>query len=372
MQRDIPLSFAWYLPTEGDGHHLGTRFAERPPTFRYLCDVIQTAERAGFDEILIPTGNANDSFAAEAPMAESWTIASLLGAVTSRIRLLVAVRGGCHNPGVFAKMAATLDEATGGRLVLNLVAGGSPDDMYSRTLDHAERYRRLSEFARVVRRLWTEASVDFDGEFFQMRGALAEPKPLQQPHPPFYMGGASAIAKQMAVELVDTYLMWGEPPAQIAERIAEMEQLASRTGRELRYGLRIHLIVRDSEAEARDAARELLSHADAYVETQRRAEFGGFDSIGQARMLAVRAAEDDWVAPNLWAGIRRVRGGAGTAVVGTPKQAAALLGEYVDAGIRYFIFSGYPHREEAARVGEVLLPLLRSASMPALAIGGGL
>jgi len=362
MRRDTPLSFAWYLPTEGDGHHLGTRVAERPPTFAYLSDVIRTAERAGFDEILIPTGNANDSFAAEAPMAESWTTAALMGAVTARIRLLVAVRGGCHNPGVFAKMAATLDEATGGRLVLNLVAGGSPDDMYSQVLDHDERYRRLREFARVVRRLWTQPSVDFEGEFFQMRGALAEPKPLQRPHPPFYMGGASAIAKEMAVELVDTYLMWGEPPAQIAARIAEMERLAAPAGKNLRYGLRIHLIVRDTEAEARDAAYELLSHADAYVEAQRRAEFSGFDSTGQARMLAVRALEDDWALPNLWAGIRRVRGGAGTAVVGTPEQAARLLGEYVDAGVRYFIFSGYPHREEAARVGETLLPLLRRST----------
>jgi alkanesulfonate monooxygenase len=264
-------------------------------------------------------------------------------------------------------MAATLDEATGGRLVLNLVAGGSPDDMYSQVLDHDERYRRLWEFARVVRRLWTEPSVDFEGEFFQMRGALAQPKPVQQPHPPFYMGGASAIAKQMAVELVDTYLTWGEPPDQIAARIREMEELAARAGKELRYGLRIHLIVRDTEAEARAAAAELLSHADAYVEAQRRAEFNGFDSMGQARMLAVKAAADDWVAPNLWAGIRRVRGGAGTAVVGTPVQAAMLLGEYVDAGVRYFIFSGYPHREEAARVGEVLLPLLRRLHTPVAA-----
>jgi alkanesulfonate monooxygenase len=365
MRTDTPLGFAWYLPTEGDGYHLGTRIPERLPTFAYLSDVIQTAERAGFDEILIPTGNANDSFAAEAPFAESWTTAALLAAVTSRIRLLVAVRGGCHNPGVFAKMAATLDEASGGRLVLNLVAGGSPDDMYSHALDHDERYRRLAEFARVVRRLWTEPSVDFDGEFFTMRGALAEPKPVQRPHPPFYMGGASPIARALAVELVDTYLMWGEPPAQIADRIAEMEALAAPAGKQFRYGLRIHLIVRDSEREARDAAADLLSRADPYVAAQRRAEFGGFDSVGQARMLTVQAAEDDWVGPHLWAGIRRVRGGAGTALVGTPEQVTGALDEYIDAGIRYFIFSGYPHREEAERIGRVLLPLLRARSRPA-------
>ncbi|MGD9890953.1 MAG: LLM class flavin-dependent oxidoreductase [Dehalococcoidia bacterium] len=359
MRTDEPLHFAWYLPTEGDGHHLGTRIPERLPAFAYLTDVILTAERSGFDEILIPTGNANDSFAAEAPFAESWTTAALLGAVTSRIRLLVAVRGGCHNPGVFAKMAATLDEATGGRLVLNLVAGGSPDDMYSHALDHDERYRRLAEFARIVRRLWTEPSVDYDGEFFTMRGALAEPKPVQQPHPPFYMGGASPIARDLAVELVDTYLMWGEPPSQIAARIDAMESLAVPAGKNFRYGLRIHVIVRPTEAEARDAAYDLLSRADAYVTAQRRAEFGGFDSVGQSRMLAVEAGREDWVAPHLWAGIRRVRGGAGTALVGTPEQVAGLLAQYIAVGIRYFIFSGYPHREEAENVGRTLLPLLR-------------
>ena len=366
MRTSIPLTFAWYLPTEGDGYHLGTRLPERLPTFAYLTDVIRTAERAGFDEILIPTGNANDSFAAEAPMAESWTIATLLAPMTERIRLLVAVRGGCYNPGVFAKMAATLDEASGGRLALNLVAGGSPDDMYSRVLDHDERYRRLAEFARVVRRLWTEPSVDYEGDYFQLRGALAEPKPLQRPHPPFYLGGASEAARRLAAELVDTYLMWGEPPAQIAARIRAMEELAAPAGKELRYGLRIHLIVRDSEADARAAAVELLSRADPYVIAQRRAEFGGFDSVGQARMLAVAAGADDWVGPHLWAGIRRVRGGAGTAAVGTPAQVAALLGEYIDAGVRHFIFSGYPHREESTRVCAVLLPLLRRLHAPAL------
>ncbi|MGH2585802.1 MAG: LLM class flavin-dependent oxidoreductase, partial [Dehalococcoidia bacterium] len=180
------------------------------------------------------------------------------------------------------------------------------------------------------------------------------------------MGGASAIARQMAVELVDTYLMWGEPPAQIAERIREMEALAAPAGKNLRYGLRIHVIVRETESEARAAADELLSRADPYVAGQRLAEFGGFDSVGQARMLAVNASTEDWVGPHLWAGIRRVRGGAGTAIVGTPEQAAALLGEYIDAGIRYFIFSGYPHREEAARVGDVLLPSLRRVTVAAI------
>ncbi len=352
-------AFAWYLPTEGDGYHLGTYEAERPPTFDYLRSVIKTAEAAGFDEILIPTGNANDSFAAEAPMAESWTAAALLAPVTSRIRLLVAIRPGCFNPGSSAKMITTLDEASGGRLALNMVAGGTPADMFGRPMDHEARYRRLSEYVTCLKRLWTEDTIDFRGEFFELNGAYASPKPVQKPHPPLYLGGASDAAKKLAARAMHTYLMWGEPVDQVRRRIETMRELAASFGRTLRYGLRIHIIVGSSPEDARRQASELLSRADPRVLTQRRDEFDGFDSAGQARVLAIEAGDDDWVTPHLWAGIRRVRGGAGTALVGTAEQVAEQLSHYVEAGIGMFILSGYPHREEAARVGEGLLPLLR-------------
>ncbi len=353
--------FAWYLPTEGDGYHLGTYEAEREPTFEYLRSVIQAAEASGFEEILIPTGNANDSFAAEAPMAESWTAAALLAPVTSRIRLLVAIRPGCFNPGSSAKMITTLDEASGGRLALNMVAGGTPADMFGQPLDHEARYRRLAEYVACLKLLWTQSTVDFRGEFFQLTGAYASPKPVQRPHPPLYLGGASEPAKQLAAREMHTYLLWGEPVDQVRRRVEGMRELAASYGRTLRYGLRIHVVLGRSYEEARRLARELLSRADERVMRQRRDEFEGFDSAGQARMLAIEAAGDDWVTDHLWAGIRRVRGGAGTALVGTAEQVAEELSRYLEAGIGMFILSGYPHREEAAHVGEEVLPLLRRA-----------
>lgn len=352
------ISFAWYLPVEGDGHHLGTFMPERMPTLDYLREVIRAAEISGFSEILIPTGTSNDSFSASAPMIESWTIASALAPATETIRLLVAVNPSCHKPGAFARQAATLDQLSSGRLSVNLVAGGSAANPEERALDHEARYERLGEFAQVVRSMWTKPATDFKGRFYDLEGALAEPKPLQDGGIPLYLGGASESARELAARYINTYLMWGETPDAISQRVAEMRSRAARYERTLRYGLRIHLIVRDSSEEAHDAAAELLRLADPRVEGDRQREFDHFDSIGQARMLDVPAGEDDWVSDVLWAGIRRVRGGAGTALVGTPERVAEAMQEYVDAGITYFILSGYPHLEEARRIGQTVLPLV--------------
>jgi alkanesulfonate monooxygenase len=352
------VSFAWYLPVEGDGQHLGTYLPERPPTLEYLRRVIRTAEDAGFAEILIPTGTSNDSFSAQAPMIESWTIASALAPATEAIRLLVAVNPSCHKPGAFARQAATLDQLSGGRISINLVAGGSAANPEERALDHKARYKRLGEFAQVVQSMWTNPATSFNGSFYKLEGALAEPKPVQQEGIPLYLGGASEEARELAAQYVSTYLMWGEPPGAIAERIADITRRAASYGRTMRYGLRIHVIARDTQSEARDAAMELLRHADPRVEEDRQREFDQFDSIGQRRMLDVRADDNDWVSDVLWAGIRRVRGGAGTALVGTAEQVAAAMADYVDAGVSYFILSGYPHLEEAERVGKQVLPLV--------------
>jgi alkanesulfonate monooxygenase len=275
------------------------------------------------------------------------------------------VNPSCHKPGAFARQAATLDQLSGGRIAVNLVAGGSAANPEERALDHEARYQRLGEFAEVVRSMWTRPATHFKGRFYDLEGALAEPKPLQDGGVPLYLGGASEQARELAARHISTYLMWGEPPAAIAERVSDMRERAARYGRTLRYGLRIHLIVRDSREDARVAATELLRLADPRVEDDRQREFDNFDSIGQARMLDVPAGADEWVSDVLWAGIRRVRGGAGTALVGTPERVAEALREYVDAGISYFILSGYPHLEEATRVGRQVLPLV--ARVPATA-----
>lgn len=324
------IELGWYCPSEGDGRWLGTPRPERAPDPAYLARVARAAERAGAGEILVPTGTVNDSFAPDAPFMESWTAATVLAAQTRSIRIIVAVDPAGLAPERAAHQAESLERVAPGRVAINLVAGGAAEGRYgTAALDHDARYARLAELADAVRA--------------RFRG-------------PFYLGGASEAALALAVARAETYLMWGEPPARIAERVAA---LRARAARPMRFGLRIHVIARRDEREARLAARELVSRAE--VAEARAAEYAAFDSVGQARMNAIPADDEGWVAPGLWAGIRSVRGGAGTALVGSYEQVARMIGEYRDAGVDLLIASGYPHLEEVRRVGLEVWPRLSAA-----------
>ncbi|HEX2504341.1 MAG TPA: LLM class flavin-dependent oxidoreductase [Miltoncostaeaceae bacterium] len=327
------LALGWYCPSEGDGRWLGTARPERPPAIAYLAEVARAAEDAGAAEILVPTGTVNDSYAPEAPFAESWTTASALAPLTRSIRLLVAVNPAALRPELAAHQAETLWTMAPGRVAINLVAGGGPEAGYGAApLGHAARYARLGELADALRA--------------RFPGSL-------------YLGGASNDALALAARAADTYLVWGEPPEAIAGRAAALRELA---GRRIRVGLRIHLIARPTDDEARAAAAELLSRAE--VAGARAAEYAAFDSVGQRRMNGLPADENGWVAPGLWAGIRAVRGGAGTALVGSYERVARLLSDYRDAGVDLVIGSGYPHREEVGRVAAEVWPRL-AARVPA-------
>lgn len=325
------LALGWYCPSEGDGRWLGTARPERLPDIGYLAAVARAAEDAGATEILIPTGTVNDSFAPDAPFSESWTTAAALAPLTSSIRLLVAVNPAGLRPELAAHQAQTLWAMAPGRVAINLVAGGGPDAGYGAPpLDHSGRYRRLADLAEALR-------ARFPG--------------------PFYLGGASDDALALAARAADTYLMWGEPPEAIAARVAAMRE---RAGRPMRFGLRVHLIARETDEGARAAAAELLSRAE--VAGERAAEYAAFDSVGQARMNALAADDAGWVAPGLWAGIRAVRGGAGTALVGSYDRVARMLGDYRAAGIDLVIGSGYPHLEEVGRVAAHVWPRVEASA----------
>lgn len=319
------LDLAWYCPCEGDGRFLGTLAPERPPTFAYLLRVVRAAERAGAHEILIPTGVVNDSFAPDAGFAESWTTAAALAVRTRAIRLIVAVNPATTNPALIAHQAQTLEAMAPGRIALNLVAGGGPIDGYGNpATSHDERYGRLGALVDALAGRFTG---------------------------PLYLGGASPAAVALACRAVDTYLMWGEHPDDIAARIAAIR---ARTSRPLRFGVRLHIIARARAADARRRARELV--APAAVQGARAEEYAGFDSVGQARMNAIAADGDHWVAPGLWAGIRAVRGGAGTALVGSYDDVAGWLERYRQVGVAMIIASGYPHLEEVGRVARHVWP----------------
>ncbi|MFO0662373.1 MAG: LLM class flavin-dependent oxidoreductase [Polyangiaceae bacterium] len=356
------LEFHWCVPVVGDGFYLGLPNWERPPTLEYAVEIAQTAERHGFQHLLYGMGFNNHTL-------EAWTLATSVLALTERAGAMVAVRPGFFSAPILAKMATTLDHVCGGRLALNVVTGGRPDEqaMYGDRLDHDARYRRTSEFLEITRKLWTTTQpFDYQGEFHHLEHSRLEMLPLQPGGPRIYFGGASEAATQVGASHAHVYLMWGEPLDLIAQRISSMRALVEARGRtnELRYGLRINVVARRTDEEARDAAREMISKVpEELLEKGRRTEFPNTrrQSVGQGRQWELRGKADaDWyLSPGLWAGISIVRSGAGMALVGSYERVAEMVLEYADLGISSFILSGYPHLEECNNVGRNVLPLVR-------------
>ncbi|MCT6589652.1 FMNH2-dependent alkanesulfonate monooxygenase [Pantoea dispersa] len=347
------INVFWFLPTHGDGRYLGTTEGGRPVDLAYLQQVALAADNLGFYGVLIPTGKSCE---------DSWLVASALAPMTRRLRYLVAVRPGLQPPTLAARMATTLDRLSEGRLLINVVTGGDPvenkgDGIF---LNHSERYEVTREFLDVYSRLMRGEKVDYQGEHIQVEGAEVLFPPVQENGPPLYFGGSSEAAIDVAAQQIDTYLTWGEPPAQVAEKLTVVRERAESRGRKLEYGIRLHVIVRETEEEARAAADKLIAHLDDDTIAQAQKIFARMDSAGQARMSALHNGSRDnlYIAPNLWAGVGLVRGGAGTALVGSPQQVAERIREYQALGVTNFILSGYPHLEEAHRVAELLLPLL--------------
>ena len=356
--RPEPL-FDWFIPIDGDGVRLGTVQAERAPTFDYLRQVVQTAERLGFASLLIPTRFVNGLFDEGAPLAETWTMATALAAVTSRIHFLIAIRPGFIAAGLLAKMIATLDQISHGRVDINLVPGGIQGDFerLGVEIDHAGRYEQAEELMRACRALWTGDLTDFNGTYVTLHGARCSPPPVGTPR--FYQGGASPRAESLAARLAEVYLMWIEPLEQVAGRLERVTAQAQTGGRTVTFGLRTHLVVRDDPDAAWAAADSLIAHADPRVVQQRQAVMVGTPMVGQ-QAQAMRVAQHR-VGPHLWNGLSTVRVNCGTAIVGTPQQVADELLAYWRLGIDEFILSGFPHVEECVRVSQEVLPRLRAA-----------
>ena len=343
----------WFLPTSGDTRYLGTSDFGRPATNEYMRQIAVTAESLGYDGLLIPTGSS---------CLDPWVTAASLAPVTQRIKLLVALRTSLGAPVASARQAATLDQALKGRLLLNVVPGGDATELAADGihLAHDERYANADEFLTIWRRLLSGETVDFDGKHFQVKQGRNFFPPVQKPYPPLYFGGSSEAAHELAAKHVDAYLTWGEPPAAVAEKIADVRKRAAKHGRTVRFGVRLQVIVRETNAEAWAAAQRLISKlTDEDIQTAQ-ANFAKMDSVGQRRITALHGGDRNKleISPNLWAGVGLVRGGAGTALVGDPQTVAARLKEYADLGVDSFVLSGYPHLEEAIRFAELVFPLL--------------
>lgn len=353
--------FFWFLPTTGDsrsivgGSHASSNRAipngYRPPSRRYLAEVARAVDRLGFEGVLTPTGTWCE---------DAWLTSAALLAETEKLKFLVAFRPGLVPPTLAAQQTATLQRFSEGRVLLNVVSGG--DDAEQRRfgdwLGHDERYARTAEFLHIVTSVWSRDSVDFTGKYYSVADARVSAPP--NPLPDIYFGGSSAAALPIAAQFADVYLTWGEPPQAAAAKIERVRDKAAARGRAVRFGIRLHTISRDTSAAAWAVANEMLAGLTEEQITKATALHAKSESEGQRRMTALHGGRVDKleIYPNLWAGIGLVRGGAGTALVGSHQEVANLIREYHSLGFDEFILSGYPHLEEAYWFAEGVLPLL--------------
>ena len=356
----MTLTFHWFLPTYGDSRYLvggghgtdiTTAGGERPASLAYLGQIARSAEQLGFEGALTPTG---------AWCEDAWLTTAMLASQSERLKFLVAFRPGLITPTLGAQMAATFQRHSGGRLLLNVVTGGEDAEQraYGDFLGKDERYQRTDEFLSVVRALWRGEKVTLSGRHIQVENAKLNRLP--DPVPEVYFGGSSPAAGRVAAKHVDVYLTWGEPPAAVAEKINRVRLLAAEQGRTLRFGIRLHVITRDTAEQAWAEAERLLSALDPKTIASVQEGLAKSQSEGQRRMRELHGGStaDLEIYPNLWAGVGLVRGGAGTALVGSHAEVAERIEEYHALGIDEFVLSGHPHLEEAYWFGEGVLPVL--------------
>ncbi|MDN5105027.1 FMNH2-dependent alkanesulfonate monooxygenase [Aliarcobacter butzleri] len=357
----MALNIFWFIPTFGDNRYLGSKEQSRVSDFDYVKQVAVAADTLGYDGVLIPTGKSCE---------DPFVVASSLIGVTQKLKFLVALRPGLLQPALAARIASTLDRFSNGRVAFNLVAGGDKDELEGDGLfqDSDERYETASEFVNLWKEI-LEASyekklVNFDGKYYKTKNAKLLYPPVQRPHPPLFFGGSSQKAHELAAQKVDLYITWGETPKAVKAKIEDVKEKALKYGRTLKFGIRLHVIVRDTEEEAWSAAEKLISKLDDEKINASQTALQKLDSEGQRLMTALtnggkaRTREELEISPNLWAGIGLVRGGCATALVGSAEIVVQRIQEYVDLGIDTFVFSGYPHLEESFRFAELVFPLL--------------
>jgi alkanesulfonate monooxygenase len=361
----MPVTPYWFLPTNGDsrndlslGNAVGIEGSrvlggseDRTPDIGYIGQIARAAEALGFAGALTPASSWCE---------DAWVMGAALSQLTRSFHFMVAMRPGLMSPTLAAHMAATFQRISDGRLLLNVVTGG--DDAEQRRfgdhLDKDARYERCGEFLHVFNGLWEGDNVTFVGLHIDVEEAQIVPASQR---PAIFFGGSSKPALDVAAAHADVYLTWGEPPAAVAAKLDAVRERAELQGRALRFGIRLHVIARDTAEEAWREANRLLDALDPREIARAQEIQRASQSEGQRRMVALHGGrtEDLEIYPNLWAGVGLVRGGAGTALVGSHDEVAERIAEYHELGVEHFIFSGYPHLEEAYRVGEGVLPALR-------------
>ncbi|WP_426619912.1 LLM class flavin-dependent oxidoreductase [Pseudomonas rustica] len=353
MNNKIPLSMGWFCPTLGDTSAFGDPSQDIPRSLEHFERVAIAAENAGFDYMLIPVS---------AICWDAWMVAAFLASRTKHLKMLAALKPGYIHPVAQAKMIATFDQMSQGRIYLNLIAGVSDKDAVAegQFAEKEQRYDQLLEEVELMKRLWTEQDVEHNGKYFQVNGPKIIPSTFQQPHPPFFLGGGSEQAAEISAKHSSVHLFWGDYPERIAGQIIEMRARAAKYGREdeLQFAMRLQIICRENEDDAWAAAEALIAGAENSALAAAVQMAAKSNSVASQRAAELSKTVGRKMTPHLWTGITEVRPGAGVAVVGNPQQVAAQLMEFVEAGCTGFCLSGYPHHEEAERFGRLVMPLL--------------
>jgi alkanesulfonate monooxygenase len=348
---------AWFAPICSDDYeYLGVPDNRLKSTFAHTSNILLTADRLGYRNILCPSSYQVGQ--------DTLTFASAVAPMTKNINLLAAVRCGELHPPMLARTIATLDHILQGRLTINIISSEMPGE----TLDSRGRYQRSREVIEILKQAWTQDQIDYQGEFYNLKLDSTEPvRPYQQNGGPLlYFGGYSPDGKDLCAQHCDVYLMWPETEDKLQAHMDDLSTRAQAYQRKLDYGLRVHMIVRETEAEAREAARKLVSKLDDAFGSEIRNRAQDAKTLGVALQAQAREEADNegYVEPHMWTGVGRARSGCGAALVGDPDQILAKIRRYMDMGIRAFIFSGYPHLDECELFGRYVLPQLKTVSMP--------
>ncbi len=348
-----PCEISWFSALcDDDYEFLGVPDAALKSSWEHCRDIVMQAETAGYDNILLPSGYALG--------IDTTAFAAGIAPMLRRLRLLMAVRIGESWPPQLARQIATIDRMLGGRLAINIISSDLPGEK----LESAPRYARTVEAMHILRTLLDGKPLDHDGDFWKLKVDPPRVTTVSGRCPALYFGGLSDAARDAAATNADVYLMWPDTMDAVRAIIADLRARAAKHGRTLKFGYRVHVVVRDTEAEARAAADRLLSKLDDAEGRAIRERSLDSQSAGVRRQAELREGSDDGYAEaNLWTGIGRARSGCGAAIVGDPDQVLAKLNAYRAEGIDAFILSGYPHAAEADLFARHVLPRIEHAPL---------
>lgn len=350
------VEVSWFVPLCNDDYeYLGVPDSRLKSNFKNTSEIVTLADRLGFNNILCPSSYQVGQ--------DTLVFAAALAQQTQQIQLLVAIRCGELHPAMLARSIATLDHLLKGRFTINIISSDLPGE----TLESSLRYQKSREVIQILKQGWNQEKIQFSGQFYQLDLSTDPVKPYQQNGGPLlYFGGLSEEARELCAQECDVYLMWPDTEENLAQLMKDVSERAQKYGRKIDFGLRVHLIVRPTEAEAESYAQSLISHLDESQGNSIRNRALDSCSQGVLRQSEIRRISDKkgYVEPLLWTGIGKARSGCGCALVGNPDQILAKLNRYIDMGMRSFIFSGYPHFQECENIARIILPHLETGSLP--------